>query len=254
MTQVPANTYDALLDAAEELFSERGYTGVGIREIVDRAGANIAAINYHFGSKQGLYIATVQRALRERATAGAWRALEAEPRDATAAAMALARFIDRFLRHLIPADRDDAASCFILREAAQPSEAIDSIMENFIRPNEALLVQTLALLAPQSSRSQLSLYAQSVLGQMLHYRTFRPFLERMAIGDLSNPQTIAAVAEHITRFSLQALGVTPDIIEQAIAAARADRSVALESNAPDTHNTPEHCAHHTIKEHSTPCE
>jgi AcrR family transcriptional regulator len=226
MTQAPANTYDALLDAAEELFSERGYTGVGIREIVDRAGANIAAINYHFGSKQGLYLATVQRAMQQRVTSAAWEALEGRPADANEAAAALARFIDRFLRHLIPADRDDAASCFILREAAQPSEAIDSILENFIKPNEALLVQTLQVLAPQCSRAQLSLYAQSVLGQMLHYRTFRPFLERMPIGDLSNTETIAAIAEHITRFSLQGLRVEPTTIDQAISAARSDRPTA----------------------------
>jgi AcrR family transcriptional regulator len=51
---------DRLIDAAERLFSERGLT-VSIREIVAAAGANVAAVNYHFGSRDGLLTAVVHR-------------------------------------------------------------------------------------------------------------------------------------------------------------------------------------------------
>jgi AcrR family transcriptional regulator len=44
-----------LLDCAEELFAERGFSGVSLREIVIAAGANIAAANYHFGTKEELF-------------------------------------------------------------------------------------------------------------------------------------------------------------------------------------------------------
>ena len=44
-----------IIEAAEIEFAEMGYAGASIREITNRAGVNIAAINYHFGSKEALY-------------------------------------------------------------------------------------------------------------------------------------------------------------------------------------------------------
>jgi AcrR family transcriptional regulator len=48
------DTKGRLLDAAEALFGDRGVAGVSVREITAAADANIAAVNYHFGSKDGL--------------------------------------------------------------------------------------------------------------------------------------------------------------------------------------------------------
>ncbi|WP_317616336.1 TetR/AcrR family transcriptional regulator [Paracoccus mutanolyticus] len=44
-----------LLDAAEALFADHGYFGVSVRDITDRAGLRLAAVNYHFESKEGLF-------------------------------------------------------------------------------------------------------------------------------------------------------------------------------------------------------
>ncbi len=63
------DTRERLLEAAEELFSARGVGGVSLRELTRHAGANIAAVNYHFGSKLGLVQAlcgTRLRALNQR--------------------------------------------------------------------------------------------------------------------------------------------------------------------------------------------
>lgn len=51
----PAGTAQALIGAARELFAERGYDGASIRAITERAGANLGAVTYHFGSKEALY-------------------------------------------------------------------------------------------------------------------------------------------------------------------------------------------------------
>jgi AcrR family transcriptional regulator len=51
-----------LIDSAGEAFGQRGYDGVGIREICQQAGANVAAVNYHFGDKRGLYVACLRHA------------------------------------------------------------------------------------------------------------------------------------------------------------------------------------------------
>jgi AcrR family transcriptional regulator len=57
----PPDTRTQILDAAERLFAERGYRGTSIRAITDLAGANLAAVGYHFGSKAELLAAVVRR-------------------------------------------------------------------------------------------------------------------------------------------------------------------------------------------------
>src|ERR1044071_5498720 len=59
----PIATREGLLDAAESLFSELGIQAASLRAITQRAGANLAAVHSHFGSKQGLVRAVFKRRL-----------------------------------------------------------------------------------------------------------------------------------------------------------------------------------------------
>lgn len=60
----PEGTAAALLAAGTELFARRGYDGTSVRDITRRAGVNLAAVRYHFGSKEGLWLVTLEEALR----------------------------------------------------------------------------------------------------------------------------------------------------------------------------------------------
>src|SRR5450631_681854 len=57
-------TRDKLLDVAGRIFADRGYRSATIREISVAAGANVAAVNYHFGDKLALYTEAVHQSLR----------------------------------------------------------------------------------------------------------------------------------------------------------------------------------------------
>lgn len=59
----PSDTRTQILDAAERLFAERGFRGTSIRAITDLAGANLAAVGYHFGSKAELLAAVARRVI-----------------------------------------------------------------------------------------------------------------------------------------------------------------------------------------------
>lgn len=76
----PLATRRALLRAGAELFSERGFDGVPIEEVADRAGVNKALISYHFRGKRGLYVAILESAFA--AMAERLKAIEAGARDA----------------------------------------------------------------------------------------------------------------------------------------------------------------------------
>ena len=54
MTTTHFSTKDRILGAAEELFAQFGFTGTSLRQVTSRADVNIAAVNYHFGSKENL--------------------------------------------------------------------------------------------------------------------------------------------------------------------------------------------------------
>jgi len=56
-----SGTRERLLDAASELFGREGYHAVSVRDIVREADANLGAVTYHFGSKEALYHAAIQR-------------------------------------------------------------------------------------------------------------------------------------------------------------------------------------------------
>ncbi len=59
------STKNKILDAAESLFAEKGFNGTSLREITSRAEVNLAAVNYHFGSKKELIKAVMSRYMNE---------------------------------------------------------------------------------------------------------------------------------------------------------------------------------------------
>src|ERR1700682_6647964 len=61
--RVSATTKARILDAAEALFMEHGFEATSLRTITAAAGANLAAVNYHFGTKEELFEAVLARRL-----------------------------------------------------------------------------------------------------------------------------------------------------------------------------------------------
>jgi AcrR family transcriptional regulator len=72
-TPHPFSTKDRILGAAEELFAQFGFAGTSLRQVTSRADVNIAAVNYHFGSKENLVNEVFRRRMddmsRQRLTA-----------------------------------------------------------------------------------------------------------------------------------------------------------------------------------------
>src|SRR5690606_34005678 len=58
-----SSTREAILDSAEALFARQGHDGTSMRQITSEAGVNLAAVNYHFGSKEALVQAVLKRRL-----------------------------------------------------------------------------------------------------------------------------------------------------------------------------------------------
>ena len=97
----PHETRTRILDAAEELFMQHGFEGTSMRLLTAKAGANLAAVNYHFGSKDALIEALFRRRLdpMNAARLAALEKLESEAGGRPLAAEAIIRaFVGESLR------------------------------------------------------------------------------------------------------------------------------------------------------------
>jgi TetR/AcrR family transcriptional regulator len=120
----PAGTREALLAAGTELFAERGYEGVPVWAIAQKAGVNKAMINYHFGGKKGLHTAIV----REPFSALLAKLQEIAAGDA-AAPEKLRAFVALFAETVAGAPEFPA---MLLREIVSGGEHLDREVFGFI--------------------------------------------------------------------------------------------------------------------------
>jgi AcrR family transcriptional regulator len=198
-----------LLDAAIELFARHGFHGTSIRDIAQRAGANVAAGHYHYGSKEGLYLAVL------RAQFTAVRS-ELERRGVSRPAPALRRASRRELVTLLEARITTMLELLLgpppalhgqlmLREMCDPTDAMPIIVTEFIEPQTREMEQLVSRLTPGLGRETVSQIVFSIIGQVLFYRFTMPMtllLRRQA----KYPRGFARkTARHIAAFSLHAI-------------------------------------------------
>ena len=122
-------TRDQLLAAALDLLAERGPEGVTLREITETAGANVAAVSYHFGSLKGLREAAAEHAL-ERYLDAQHEAMSALTPGATLLELAGA-FARPMVDALAAGGHDLAVMRTVARFGADPPEGWDRLDAKF---------------------------------------------------------------------------------------------------------------------------
>lgn len=192
-----------LIDAAAEVFTEQGYRAATVREICRRARANIAAVNYHFGGKEGLYgalLAHFGRAAVERYPPD----LGVEP--GASAEDRLFAFVHAFLLRMLSEDGIGRHGALVAREMAEPTRALDRLVDDVIRPLFLRLRGIVAeILGPRATPGEVVLCTRSIVGQCLFYHHARAVIARLTPNEALTPARIRAIAEHVTAFSLEGL-------------------------------------------------
>jgi AcrR family transcriptional regulator len=195
---------EQLLSAAGEIFADKGFAATTIRDICGRAGANVAAVNYYFRDKLGLYIEAVKRAHCSQVTVD----FDTLPHASTAQKLHL--FVTGMLTHLLDDSRPTWHARLMMRELAEPTEACTALVESYIRPMALELEKILREVVPSHNRADFYMFGFSVVAQCLFYRVQRPIAE-VLVGPAEYAQyTVPKLAEHITRFSLSGLCLSPD--------------------------------------------
>lgn len=209
MDLVPADLPDAkqrLLDAAEEVFAEKGFNAATIREIKDRANVNIAAVNYYFGDKERLYIETVKHAHQ-----CSWQGLPQHPPPVDALPVEKLRHFIRVMATWTNAPVRQSSILLLMRELTNPTAAAREVVRESIQPSAFRLRAIVEELFPGIDEGRCLMIGFSIMGQILFYKQNRRTAE-MIFG----PEAVAAlpteaVIDHITRFTLAALGQGPAV-------------------------------------------
>lgn len=199
----PVDTRARLLEAAGEVFAELGFRATTVREICRRAGANIAALHYHFGGKQEMYeavLADTARQALERYPIGGGAPLDAP------APVRLEAFVRNYLERLLDEGRPAWFGQLLAREMFEPTSALDKLAAEFARPQfERLRGIVSELLGAAASEPLVRRCCMSIVGQCLFYKHARPMMERLIPDQRLGPSDRAELASHITRFSLAAV-------------------------------------------------
>jgi AcrR family transcriptional regulator len=124
-------TRTRLMDAALDLLAERGEDGVSLRELTDAAGANVAAVSYHFGSLRSLCDAAIEYAL-ERYLGAQQEAVSAVGAEASVEALAAA-FARPMMRALVVGGRDLDVMRIVARAGIDPPQGWNRFDASFDR-------------------------------------------------------------------------------------------------------------------------
>lgn len=199
----PETTRDRVLEAAGEVFAQHGFRDATVRDICARAGANLAAVNYHFGGKERLYAEVLRyaddRSMRGHALSADFEHLPAE--------VQLGAFVRQFMERIFDPSRPGWPDRVIAREMIDPTPALVELAEKNIKPRAQMLQAIVRRLIGEGvSDRVVQMCAASIVGQCLLYHKSKAMMEHlMPALPLNDGENIELLSEHITRFSLEAM-------------------------------------------------
>jgi len=196
-----------LIDAAIKLFAEKGYEGTSVRDLATAAGVNVAAVSYHFGSKDALYTEALRSCLapcgemRERMQKHLDAALK--NRSCKSAEEALRGCIQNFLEVLVsPAAKH---SHLVMREQSEGKQRFEPVIREFFQPVGSILRAVIVMLAPGLPEMRVFMVISGIIGQCLHIYKARVSYRVLAGVDSHSPEYIEMASKHIAH--LTALGL-----------------------------------------------
>ncbi len=216
-----ADTRGRLLEAGLRQFGRSGLDGVSTRQLAEAAGVNLAAIPYHFGGKEGLYLAVAKHLVDGRAAPArqlveslqrSLRSTEVGPDRATAMLRELIATLGRTV--LLAPEATDMIG-YLSREQLHPTAAFDVVYEGFIRPVHETLALLVARVQGKAAPDRRAIIrAHAIVGQILAFHIGRETALRRLEWDAYTLARLEELIAEITDFVFQGLGV-PGVVRPA---------------------------------------
>jgi len=200
-------TRHRLTEAAERLFADHGYAETSVREITTEAGTNVASVNYHFGSKQGLYRQVFESRLaemREQRTEAVASVVQQAERRGDAATV-IEAFARAFMQPLTDPARARVMLRLFLREMSDPHLPRGMFIEQMAKPMQVLMVDAIRRACPSVTEQQAALCFHSLVGQLVHLlQVWKMMADADGEAGALMPQLEAGI-DHVIRFTAAGL-------------------------------------------------
>ena len=196
------STKERILGAAEVLFAQRGFEAASLRQLTAAAGVNLAAVNYHFGSKDKL----VEQVFKRRLDTLNARRMAALAQIAGAPGTTLEDVLDAYIRPALDLSHDDSGALF-MRVLARAFAEHDDVLRQFLSENYGHVMRQFtaefARLLPQLDKPELYWRIDLVTGALTHAMSGFGMIQRQK--DVSEHQYREQTAHHLIRFALAGL-------------------------------------------------
>jgi len=182
------DTPTKILDAAQQLFIARGYAATSLRSISTAAGVNLSATHYHFGSKEGLFEAVIDRHVGplNAARLRALSEVQTGPKPNSPA-----QIVQAFLQPTVSDNTISVLPTLIARIFSEPEAMTKSLLQAKFGSTVEQFVTALRPLLPQLSDSQLRWRFHFLIGAMIHHLNF----DRPLGSDIAGPAPSGGFAE-----------------------------------------------------------
>ena len=199
MANSTTDTKEQILTVAERLFAERGFAGTTLRNVVSEAGVNLAAVHYHFGSKEELFRAVVQRFARPVVEQELRLLSEMNAASELPSVEAILMAIVKPSLEILSQDDDMRLirAQFMGRCRTEP-EPIQSIAYGEFAPASKAFLDTLQQVLPEQSRTQLSWKFDLVITSLV--RVLMEAGKPYALLESNRPEDIQATTQQLVEF------------------------------------------------------
>lgn len=202
------DTKEAILDAAEAIFAEVGFEKASIRQIVAAADVNLAAVHYHFGSKEALVEAVFTRCVGP-VNAERLELLHAIESAHPAGPLPLEALLEAFLAPMIRHARAEAPRRAKMtrlygRLVAEPSDALEHMMKRQFGGVVKRFAAAFHRAIPEVPEPELMWRIFFTVGAAAHLLLDPPGFKKVSHG-MCDPADVDAALEHLVRFAAAGL-------------------------------------------------
>ena len=205
------NTKEALLTAAIQVFADKGFDAATVRDICGRAGANVAAVNYHYGGKDALYVNVLEEVFPKDGHRTAAPSGSPSPEDR------LREFLRTLASEIYERGNETVTQrwAIFLREMAKPSHNLDFIVRRQLQPRVDELRDIVAgILGPDVPETVLALSSTNIWALMLDHLLTQPILDRLTPSRPPVQDDIEVLVEHVTTFSMGGLNAIKERLKK----------------------------------------
>jgi AcrR family transcriptional regulator len=199
----------SLLEAAVDLFADRGLSGASVRDIVKKAGTSLSSVNYYFGSKEQLYLESIGYVMAEKFALSQlmYDVINAKPGNSQEMSSALCKFINDFFKRALSSHASQKYGRFVARVMLDVGDKENEIVNKIIPFDE--FAKLLIRYCPRIDLIDVNLGIFTIFTQVCNFLTAQTSILGRLQKDTFDEEIIERIVHFYQRAVLNAMNLFP---------------------------------------------